>query len=116
MSLVEILKALEGPGGIAIGYAGKSWFERKVSRVSVKRTDAETSKLYAESAAILVVPLNQRIDDLAVRVKTLEAENATTKTLLRLAIDHILALRIWITEHLPNQTPPSPPEALGLSL
>lgn len=120
-ALLDWAVALSGPVGVAIGVAGKSWFDRSVTVATVKRTEAEDTKIDAEAAQIiantavmLVAPLQGQITELTGRVGTLEMENTATKTRLQSAIDHIRQLRLFINKHIPDKTPPQPPSGLGL--
>lgn len=120
-TLLDVLAALGGPIGVVLGVVGKSWFDRSVTVATVKRTEAEDTKIDAEAAQIiantavlLVAPLQTQITELTTRVGSLESENTATKSKLQLAIDHIRALRAWIGTHIPDKMPPQPPPGLGL--
>ena len=114
MSVIEIIKALEGPAGLVIGAFGKGWFDRQVNKASARRTDAETDEIVARAAAALVDPLTKRVNQLSERVEKLETENATTKSRLRDAVDYIRTLLLWISVHIQDKTPPPPPGGLEI--
>lgn len=104
---IEVLKGLEAPGGVLAGVFGKGWFDRAVTRGTIKRADSEATKIDADAAKVfteiavaLVVPLEKRI-------AKLERENSA-------AFDYIRTLLSWIRTHVPSKTPPPPPEALDI--
>ena len=102
-----------------VGIAGTKVFQRakerrelRLSEAHEAKIDAEAAQIIANTAVALVQPLQEQISKLDGRVKTLERENLATKSTLRLAIDYIRALRSWIFQHVPDKTPPVPPDAL----
>lgn len=119
MSALEWAGVAAGSG--TLGVLITKAFDWQVNRATAGKTEAEETKIdaeaaqvIAETAVILVAPLKAQIDSLTARVGTLEAENTVTKTRLQLAIGHITELRRWIATHIPDKTPPQPPEGLGL--
>lgn len=123
--LVDWAAAAGGPAGVIVGVVGIKgidWLSsRKAAKTLKKRAESEAGKIDADAAQVmvqtaitLVAPLKQEISDLVVRVDSLESENALTNSRLALAIDHIRALRAWISTHMPDKTPPQPPIDLGL--
>jgi len=118
---LEWVDTLSGPTGIVMGIVGTKLFERtrsrqeiRVSKASETKIDAEAAKIIAETAMTLVAPLQAQVSDLLVRVGHLEVENTVTKSKLQLAIDHIRELLIFIKNHVPDKTPPTAPDDLGL--
>lgn len=109
---------LEAAGLIAgSGAAGSlitKFLGRDKDRAEVTNISADTAGVFVDAAVKLIVPLQAEITALTTRVGTLESENTATKTKLQLAIDHIRALRSWISTHISDKTPPQPPSALGL--
>lgn len=95
-SLIEWVKALEAPGGVLLGIAGKSWFDRAknkreegLSEAQESKLDSETAKTFAEAAAILVEPLSRQIAELNSRVDKLERENILLRSLLAQHAPHL---------------------------
>lgn len=108
-------------GSSVLTVTGSKLLDWRVNRKVAKKTDAEAGKFDAEavhaitSAAVaLVAPLQSEITKLSARVDTLEEENSLATTKLELAIGHIRALLAWISDHLPQKSPPPPPSALGI--
>lgn len=72
-----------------------------------KRDHAEAVKIITEAAVTLVQPLDQRIS-------ALEQAKQKSESKLAVALNHIGTLYSWISLHMPNHTPPPPPEELEL--
>jgi len=98
--------------GTKIFQHGREKRELRLSDAHEAKMDAEAAQILANTAVALVQPLQEHLSKLDARVKTLERENQSTKSTLRLAIDYIRALRSWIFQHVPDKTPPVPPDAL----
>lgn len=79
-----------------------------------KRDHAEAVKAISEAAVTLVQPLDNRISELTTRVATLEYAKQKSESKLTVALNHISTLYSWISLHMPNHTPPPPPEELEL--
>lgn len=100
-------------GGVA-GSVITKFLGRDKERAEVTNMSADTAGVFVDAAVKLIVPLQAEITALTTRVGTLESENTATKTKLQSAIEHIRALRFWISMHIPDKTPPEPPNNLGL--
>lgn len=100
MSLIETLKALEGPVGVVLGFAGKALLDRRKSNSESTNIDADTAKVFTEIAVALVAPLEARISKL-------EGENVA-------AFEYIRALLRWARIEVPDKVPPAPPFHLDL--
>ena len=120
LELIGLIAGSTGAGSIAT--KAFDWFaERKANKKLDEKTEAEAGKFDAEavqaitSAAVtLVAPLQSEVKELRERVEALETENGLTNSRLALAIEHIRALRTWISQHIPDKSPPAPPADLGL--
>jgi hypothetical protein len=122
LELIAMLTG-SGVGGVAVAKAFDWLTERSSNKKLAKKTEAEAGKFDADAvqaitnaAVTLVGPLQGEITKLTLRVDALETENHTTKTLLETAIEHIRALRMWISTHLPDLSPPHPPSVLGIDI
>lgn len=79
-----------------------------------KRDNAETIKVLADAAVVLISPLEQRITQLEESDRSTKLKLHETESRLSLAVNHIQTLYTWISANMPNHVPPKLPEGLAL--
>lgn len=112
--VLDVVSAVAAPAGILFGVVGTNWYKRRIDKATVTKIDADAAHVIANTAVLLVAPLQQQLTDLTGRVKLLETENVDLKTKFQAALEFIRELRIFIHNHVPDKTPPSAPSSLEL--
>lgn len=120
LELIALIAGSTGAGSL-LTKAFDFVADRKAKKKLDEKTEAEAGKFDAEAvqaittaAVTLLAPLQEEIKELRGRIETLETENGLTNSRLALAIEHIRALRTWISQHIQDKSPPAPPADLGL--
>lgn len=119
----DLLLAAVAVVGPVLGVTVAKFFEWRVDKKTEKqvakraesdagKVDADAAQVIATTAVTLIAPLQAEIADLRLRMDVLEEENKATKTRLQLAIDYIRELLVFIRNHNPDKTPPTPPRGL----
>ncbi|QIS05940.1 hypothetical protein F5X71_29775 [Nocardia brasiliensis] len=115
--ILETVATVIGSGTAGAGVT--AWFNRRHTRAVADRAeaegamvDAEAARIIADTAVVLVAPLRTQVEALTSRVAVLESENQATKSLLKIALDHIEELHEWIRDNVPGRRPPRRPSSL----
>ncbi|CAM4098040.1 hypothetical protein NONI108955_08835 [Nocardia ninae] len=115
--ILETVATVIGSGTAGAGVT--AWFNRRQVKAAAGKTeaeggmvDAEAARIIADTAVVLVAPLRSQVEALTSRVAVLESENRNTKSLLKIALDHIEELHEWIRDNVPGRRPPRRPTAL----
>lgn len=109
-SYLEWATVVLGSGVVGAGVTGL--VNRRKSNADTGKVDAEAARIIADTAVVLVAPLRSQIDALTARVGLLETENTNTRSLLKIALDHIEELHEWIKTHMPGANVPGRPSSL----